>query len=282
MSQNPQHPGSGQSRPMPPNYSQASGPQQPYANGQQANGPQQYGSQPQYGSQQNSGSQQYGSGPQYGQPGQQYGSQQQYGQQQGHGSQPGQQPGYGSQPDYGASQQYGSGPQYGQPGQQYGSQQQYQGAQNYGIHAGTGWADPALFNSQALPTHAYGAGSAQFWNAGESERTTALWTHVGAIFIGFLPLIMFLVKKDESPFVREHTRQGLNAWITNMIITFAASVVLGIIAVIVALVTFGLGVFIVYLAFLIPLVYAILYIIAAVAANKGEGYKFPMTFNFVK
>lgn len=255
MSNSPQPPNGDQhhSRPMPPDYSQASGPQQPYSQ------PNQYGSQQnQYGSQPNNGGQQYGSQQnQYGsQPqsygGQNYGSQQQYGSQQGYGQQQ-----YGSQQGYG-------GQQHGQPG--YGIQQ----------------ANPALFNSVNLPEAAYGPGSERFWNANESERTTALWTNIGALFIGFLPLIMFLVKKDESPFVREYARQGTNAWITNMIATFAASFVLGILGFLLALVTLGFGFFIVYLAFLIPLFYAVLYIIAAVAANKGEGYKFPLTINFIK
>lgn len=249
MSNSPQPPNgeANQSRPMPPNYTQASGPQQPYSQQPQQN----YGSQQQYGSQQN----QYGSQPQS------YGNQ-----------------GYGSQQQYGSQQNYG--------GQQYGSQQQYGGQQNYGgqqygvqpaMHA-----NPAMFDSANLPESAYGPGSERFWNATDSERTTALWTNIGALFVGFLPLIMFLVKKDESPFVRDYARQGTNAWITNMIATFAASIVLGIIGTILAFVTMGFGFLIVYFAFLIPLVYAVIYIIAAVAANKGQGYKFPLTINFIK
>lgn len=251
MSYNPPQPnnGSDQSRPMPPNYSQASGPQQPYS--QHNPGPQNFGSQ-------------------QGQPG--YGSQQQgYGSPQTYSSQPN----YGSQQNFGSpqGQQYGSGQQYSQ--QQYGAQQQAYGAPRF-------VGNPALFDSQALPENAYGPGSDQFWYATESERTTVLWSNIGALFFGILPLIMFLVKKDESPFVREHTRQGLNAWITNIIATFAASFVLGILGFLLALVTFGLGMFIVYFAFLIPIFYAVLYVIAAVAGNKGEGYKFPLTFEFVK
>ncbi|MEL7582113.1 DUF4870 domain-containing protein [Brevibacterium casei] len=265
MSNSPQPPNgeANQSRPMPPNYTQASGPQQPYSQHPQQNS----GSQQQYGSQQN------------------YGSQQGYGQQ-GYGSQQNQ---YGSQPQsYGGQQQYGSQQNYG--GQQYGSQQQsgsqqgygqQYGGQQYGVQPAM-HANPAMFDSANLPESAYGPGSERFWNATDSERTTALWTNIGSLFVGFLPLIMFLVKKDESPFVRDYARQGTNAWITNMIATFAASIVLGIIGTILAFVTMGFGFLIVYFAFLIPLVYAVIYIIAAVAANKGEGYKFPLTINFIK
>ncbi|WP_025777874.1 DUF4870 domain-containing protein [Brevibacterium sp. VCM10] len=230
MSHHPEQPGS---RPMPPNYSQASGPQQPYApQGQQYSRPQTHS----------------------GQTG--YGSQQSFGAQPGYGGQPG----YGAQPGYGGQTGFGAQPGYGMPQ----------------MH------NPAMFDSRSLPEQAYGPGSEQFWMAPEPDRTTALWTHLGALLFGFMPLIMFLVKKDESPFVREHSRQGLNAMITNTIVTFAALFVFGILGFILALVTFGIGIIIMYAAVIVPLVYCVLYIIAAVAANRGEGYRFPLTINFVK
>ncbi|MFE1083518.1 MULTISPECIES: DUF4870 domain-containing protein [Brevibacterium] len=224
MSYHPEQPGS---RPMPPNYSQASGSQQPYApQGQQYSQPQTHSGQPGYG----------------GQSG--YGSQQAYGAQPSYGGQPG----YGAQPGYGMPQMH----------------------------------NPAMFDSRSLPEQAYGPGSEQFWMAHEPDRTTALWTHLGSLIFGFMPLIMFLVKKDESPFVREHSRQGLNAMITNTIVTFGALFVFGFVGFILALVTFGIGIIVMYAALIVPLVYCVFYIIAAVAANKGEGYKFPLTINFVK
>lgn len=191
MSFHPEPPGS---RPMPPNYTQASGPQQPYA-------------------------------------------QQPY-----------------------AQQAYGAQPGYGMPR----------------------LVNPAMFDSRALPEYAYGPGSEQFWAATDSERTTALWSHLGAIFFGFVPLIMYLVKKDESPYIREHSRQGLNAMITNTIITTGAVFVFGFFGFLLALVTFGFGLLLMYAAFIVPVVYFVLYIIAAVAANRGEGYRFPLTISFVK
>lgn len=239
MSNSPQPPNGeqNQSRPMPPNYSQASGPQQPYS--QQQN----YGSQQNYGPQQ-----QYGSQPQS-HGGQNYGSQQQY----------------GSQQNYGGQQQYGSQQNYGGE-QQYGVQHGYGGQPGYGAMQ----ANPAMFDSTALPQSAYGPGSAQFWHANESERSTALWTHVGAIFLGWLlPLIMFLVKKDESPFVRENARQSLNFQLTLIIAYFVSGLLMFVVV----------GYFL-YLAVWICSI--IFQIIAAVAANKGECYKIPMTIPFVK
>ena len=224
MSYHPEQPGS---RPMPPNYSQVSGSQQPYA-------------------------------PQN----------QQYSQPRTHGGQPG----YGSQQAYGGQQNYA-----GQPG--------YNAQPGYNTHPGYGMPqmhNPAMFDSRSLPEQAYVPGSEQFWMAHEPDRNTAMWTHLGSLIFGFMPLIMFLVKKDESPFVREHSRQGLNAMITNTIVTSAAIFVFMILGFMLALVTFGFGLFIVYAAAIVPIVYCVFYIIAAVAANKGEGYKFPLTINFVK
>jgi uncharacterized protein len=219
----------------------------------------------------------YGSGaqPPYGsQPGaQSYGS----GAQPPYSSQPGAQP-YGAQP--GGAQPYGSGPQssYGSgPQQPYGAQpgQGYGAPSPYAQQPGR----PAVIPGQPLPENAYGEGSAMFWQPTDSERQAALWTHIGAIFISWLmPLIMFLVKKDESPFIREHARQSLNAQIMNTIAIVALTVIVTIIAVL----TLGIG------SVLTPLIYApwvfytVLEIIAAVKANKGEGYRFMLAPDMVK
>lgn len=174
-----------------------------------------------------------------------------------------QQPGF-SQGDFGQ-------PAHGQPG--YGQQ---------GFAGPPPMMNPALFDSRNLPDAAYGPGSPPFWMASEQERTTAMWSHLGSLLFGYLPLIMFLIKKDESPFVREHTRQGLNAMITNTIATVAALILFGGIGFVLAFFTFGLSMFLLYAAFIVPCVYIVFYIIAGVAANRGEGYKFPLVFEFVR
>ncbi|WP_101649884.1 DUF4870 domain-containing protein [Brevibacterium ihuae] len=241
MSQQPygQDPG----RPMPPTYT--SGQQQPY--GSQPQGGPAYGSQPQ---------QPYGSQPQ-----QPYGSQPQGG------------PAYGSQPQ--------GGPAYGsQPQQPYGSQPQSYGQQPYGRPAMGGMQQsrpPGPGLRHPLPPHAYGAGSAQFWQPTEAERSAAMWTHIGTLLIGWImPLIMFIMKKDESAFVREHARQSLNAQIMNAILMY------GIMLISIPLMFVIIGIFTIWLAFIPAIVYAIFEIIAAVAANKGEGYRIPMKADMVK
>ncbi|WP_166972173.1 DUF4870 domain-containing protein [Brevibacterium atlanticum] len=231
MSDNPQQPNDNRAQPMPPDYSAQSGPQQPYI--QPGSQP---GSQPQ--SQQPNAQQSYGSQPQYG------------------SQQPASQPAYGSQPVYGSQQAYGS-------------QQGYRGPQGYGPGSA---ANTRAFDSRALPPQAYGPGSAGFWQPSPSERSTSTWTQVGAIFTAWIvPLIVFLVKKDESPFIREQARQSLNFQLT-LIIAY-------IVADIFAVITFGFGAILYFVIWIVALVFMI---IAAVAANKGEVYKVPMSIQLVK
>jgi uncharacterized Tic20 family protein len=112
------------------------------------------------------------------------------------------------------------------------------------------------------------------------ERLWATLIHVGGILIGFIsPLIGYLVLKDRSSFVREHSRQALNFQIT-MAIAQVANVVLGIIL---GIVSFGLWLVVQWLiSIAIWVVVVIFSILAAMAANKGEMYRYPLSIQFVK
>jgi uncharacterized protein len=112
------------------------------------------------------------------------------------------------------------------------------------------------------------------------ERLWATLIHIGGIFISFIaPLIGYLVLKDRSSFVKEHSRTALNFQIT-MAIAQVANLVLGVIL---GVVTFGLWFFAQWLiSIAIWAVVVIFSILAAVAANKGEMYRYPLTIQFVK
>ena len=120
------------------------------------------------------------------------------------------------------------------------------------------------------PDAAYGPGSASYWSASQDDRSLSVLTHLGALLVSALvPLIMFLVKKDESPFVREQARQSLNLQITVLI----AATVSGLLTVVI------IG------FILLPLVVIaswVLQIIATVKAYGGEVYRMPFTFEFVR
>ena len=110
------------------------------------------------------------------------------------------------------------------------------------------------------------------------ERLWSTLIHVGGIFFGFIPaLIGYLVLKDRGPFVRAHSTTALNFQLTVLIASFAAGIIAGILAATIFLAPLG------FLVILAVGVYLVVFsIIAALAANKGEFYKYPLTIEFLK
>ncbi|PZU31304.1 MAG: DUF4870 domain-containing protein [Microbacterium sp.] len=101
------------------------------------------------------------------------------------------------------------------------------------------------------------------------EKLWATLVHIGGIFIGFWSaLIGYLVLKDRGPFVRAHTATALNFQLTLLIVE-----IVGWILTIVLI-----GLVIVGLAYVVRIVFSIL---AAIAANKGEWYRYPLSITFV-
>jgi hypothetical protein len=112
------------------------------------------------------------------------------------------------------------------------------------------------------------------------ERLWATLVHVGGIIIGFIsPLIGYLVLKDRSAFAREHTATALNFQIT-LAIGHVANFILGIILNIVTLgFWFLVQVLITVALYAVNIVFSIL---AAMAANKGQPYRYPLAITLVK
>ncbi|WP_282937858.1 DUF4870 domain-containing protein [Paenibacillus sp. RC67] len=102
------------------------------------------------------------------------------------------------------------------------------------------------------------------------ERNLALLSHVLCIIIGVIaPLIIWLIKKDESAYVAEHAKESLNFQISMIIYSFVA----------------GLLCFAVIGFVLLPLVglFALIcIIIATVRASKGQIYEYPLTIRLIK
>lgn len=100
------------------------------------------------------------------------------------------------------------------------------------------------------------------------EKLWATLVHIGGIFY-FLPsLIGYLVLKDRGPFVRAHTAAALNFQLT-MLIASLVGTVLSII---------GIGLLILLAVYVVNIVFSI---IAAVKANRGEWYTYPLSISFV-
>jgi len=101
------------------------------------------------------------------------------------------------------------------------------------------------------------------------EKLWATLIHIGGILFGFLPaLVGYVLLKDRGPFVREHTATALNFQLT-LLIAYAVGTVTAILII---------GLFIVFAAWVLSIVFGIF---AALAANKGERYVYPLTFRFV-
>jgi uncharacterized Tic20 family protein len=119
------------------------------------------------------------------------------------------------------------------------------------------------------------------------ERQWAMFAHLSALAGGLLtsaiggwgffigPLVIWLMKKDTMPFVADQAKEALNFNIT----------VSGIfvILLILSLLTLGIGFLVTAPIMLIIGIAALVFIIiAAIKANQGIAYRYPLTLRLVK
>jgi len=117
------------------------------------------------------------------------------------------------------------------------------------------------------PGAPYGGASQQL--SPSDEKLWATLVHVGGILFGFLPsLIGYLVLKDRGPFARQHTATALNFQIT-LAIAYVVGWILSIVFV---------GFLILAAVWVLNIVFSI---IAAVKANQGQYYTYPLAIRFV-
>ena len=115
----------------------------------------------------------------------------------------------------------------------------------------------------------------------DDERTYALLMHLSllaqlvlTLLALLIPIIMWQVKKDQSPFLDDHGREAVNFQISLII----WSIIFTVISIPLGFITCGIG----FALALVPYVIGIIGMIqASIAANRGEFYRYPMTFRFV-
>ena len=123
-----------------------------------------------------------------------------------------------------------------------------------------------MSNSTPPPANPYSAPAPL---SPSDEKLWATLIHIGGIFFSFLPaLIGYVVLKDRGPFIRAHTATALNFQLTLLI----AYVVGGILVIV------FVGFLILAAASVLAIVFSIM---AALAANRGEYYTYPLTIKFV-
>jgi uncharacterized Tic20 family protein len=103
----------------------------------------------------------------------------------------------------------------------------------------------------------------------EDQRLWGTLAHLSGLLFHVLgALVVYLVVKDRGAFVRSQSAEALNFWITVDLALFA-SVLLFIVAI--GLVTFVL----------VAVAAVVLPIVAAIAANRGEDYRYPVNLRLV-
>jgi len=89
---------------------------------------------------------------------------------------------------------------------------------------------------------------------------------IGLNWLG--PLIVYLVKKDEHPFIADQSREALNFNLSVFIYIIASAILI-----------------ILVIGFLllpaVAIAWLVLTIIAAIRANNGEPYRYPLTIRLV-
>ena len=99
------------------------------------------------------------------------------------------------------------------------------------------------------------------------ERTLAILVHVLSIFFWIVPgLIVYIIKKDESPFVADHAREAINFQISMSILYAVLLISL-------------VGIIFLWLPWLIQLVACI---VAAIRASEEKLYRYPLTLRLIK
>ncbi|MGE0131162.1 MAG: DUF4870 domain-containing protein [Blastocatellales bacterium] len=108
------------------------------------------------------------------------------------------------------------------------------------------------------------------------ERNWAMLSHLLAL-IGYFaipfgniiaPLIIYLMKKDESPFVADQARESLNFQISMTIYAIISAVLVMILVGLLLLAVLFVG-------------GIVLTIIASVKAANGEAYRYPLTLRLI-
>lgn len=106
--------------------------------------------------------------------------------------------------------------------------------------------------------------------ASQEDRLVAMLAHLITFMSSFIgPLVIYLVKKDESPFVADHAKEVLNFHISVLIYAivsfFSMLILIGF------LLLPALGVFVLVVT-----------IIGAIRAYDGKFYRYPLCIRFVK
>ena len=107
--------------------------------------------------------------------------------------------------------------------------------------------------------------------ASQDDRTIAMLTHLSGIILGFIvPLVVWLINKDKGDraFLVSQSKEALNFQIT-LLFGYIIGMVLSIILI---------GALLNFLLWIVCIIFSI---IAGLAANKGEDYRYPFAIRLI-
>ncbi len=99
------------------------------------------------------------------------------------------------------------------------------------------------------------------------EKTMAILCHILCLVVWlFAPLIIYLVKKDESQYIAMHAKEALNFQITLAIISIVCIITI-------------IGIFFLWI---VGIYATVLIIVATIKASENKIYRYPFTIRFIK
>jgi uncharacterized protein len=112
-----------------------------------------------------------------------------------------------------------------------------------------------------------------------AHLSSLLGLAAGGLLFFLGPLIVWLMKKDQMRFVDDQGKESLNFQLNILIL----SIGLGLLAAPLALLTFGIGLFlIVPVGLAIAVLAIVMPIVAGLKANSGEAYRYPYIVRVIK
>jgi uncharacterized Tic20 family protein len=137
---------------------------------------------------------------------------------------------------------------------------------------------PERFETEAATPPLNDRGRCYDLGIGDDEKTWAMLAHLSLlghlvlpVFSILAPIIIWAVKKDDSSYVGDHAREAINFQIT--------LILYHLIAIPLAIVTCGIGGLLVLVAYVLGVIGMVM---AAIAANRCEFFRYPMTFRLVR
>lgn len=102
----------------------------------------------------------------------------------------------------------------------------------------------------------------------QNERTMAILAHILGLFTSFVAPLIFYLVLNEQPYAKEQAKESLNFQITviigYLIATFLTFIVIGV-----------------FVFFVLAILNIVFCVIAAIAASKGDNYRYPISIRLI-